>query len=221
VKLKKLIFFSVLVAFLGICFTASAFADFYVIPVKTNKVKITSTIVPLTGQEYCWDTAGTFISCSGTGQDGEYQMGNNGVVDPSSSNYRVPSWEGERFTDNNDGTVIDNLTILIWLKDANSLSGSTNWASALNYCNNLEAGGHTDWRLPNSNELRSLYEVGESNPALPDGHPFTGVQSSCYWSSTTLTAITSFAFFVDMNNGGLNPASKETSYYVWPVRGGN
>ena len=55
--MKKLIFISVLVVVIGTCFTVSPFADFYVIPIKTNKVEITSTIVPKTGQTDCWDSA--------------------------------------------------------------------------------------------------------------------------------------------------------------------
>jgi len=60
--------------------------------------------VPKSGQTACWDESGYPIDCVGTGQDGEYQGGVS--VDP-------------RFTDNGDGTVTDNLTGLIWLKDAN------------------------------------------------------------------------------------------------------
>lgn len=36
----------------------------------------------------------------------------------------------------------------------------------------------SQWRLPNVRELQSLIDYGEYNPALPTGHPFTGVASS-------------------------------------------
>ena len=49
----------------------------------------------------------------GTGHDGDYQMG-------------VP-WPDPRFTDNEDGTVTDNLTGLIWLEDADYIT--TNYSS--------------------------------------------------------------------------------------------
>ena len=58
-----------------------------------------------TGQTTCYDAAGASIACTGTGQDGAHLKG---VV-----------WPAPRFTDNNNGTVTDNLTSLIWLKDAN------------------------------------------------------------------------------------------------------
>jgi hypothetical protein len=60
--------------------------------------------VPRTGQVNCWDSQGHPVPCPGSGHDGDYQMG--------------VEWPNPRFTDNGDGTVTDNLTGLIWLKDA-------------------------------------------------------------------------------------------------------
>ena len=61
--------------------------------------------VPKTGQTTCSDESGVSRPCTGTGEDGEHQKG--------------VAWPNPRFTDNGDGTVTDNLTGLIWLKDAN------------------------------------------------------------------------------------------------------
>lgn len=53
------------------------------------------------------------------------------------------------FTDNGNGTATDNKTGLIWQRaQGGSLS---NFETAVAYCNNLELGGRTDWRLPNIN----------------------------------------------------------------------
>ena len=43
---------------------------------------------------------------------------------------RGVTWPSPRFTDNGDGTVTDNLTGLIWLKDAN-YDGEKRWTNAL------------------------------------------------------------------------------------------
>ena len=96
--------------------------------------------VAKTGQTQCWDAGGTVIPCAGTGQDGQYQAG----IDPAVSAifgtaYNTPAWTGVRFTDNGDGTVTDNLTALIWLKNANCF-GAKNWATALSDANALASG---------------------------------------------------------------------------------
>ena len=132
-----------------------------------------------------------------------------------------------RFIDNGDGTVTDNLTKLIWLKNANAF-GVRTWEQALSDANTLASGsaGLTDgskagdWRLPNGNELLSLIDVAYFNPALPNGHPFIGVQSSNYWSRTNNSyGTTMYAWYVYMESGKVGCGYKGyTTYYVWPVR---
>ncbi len=165
-----------------------------------------------TGQTGCWDASGTPISCAGTGQDGELVKGVS--VSP-------------RFTDNADGTVKDNLTGLIWLKNANCF-GPRNWTTALTDANTLASGacGLTDgsvagnWRLPNVKELPSLLDYGRFDPALPLGHPFSGVQPNVYWSSSSTASSPNYAWDVFFNSGLVFQDNKNSSYYVWPVRGG-
>ncbi|TVQ95313.1 MAG: DUF1566 domain-containing protein [Desulfovibrionales bacterium] len=137
------------------------------------------------------------------------------------------AWPGPRFTDNNNGTVTDNLTNLVWLKNAGCFGGKT-WATALADANGLAHGqcGLTDgseagdWWLPNIRQLQSLVDYGRSDPALPSGHPFTGVQSSYYWSSTSNAANTDRAWDVRMTNGVVSFSSKTVTEHVWPVRAG-
>jgi hypothetical protein len=168
--------------------------------------------VPKTGLTGCWGALGIPIACAGTGQDGEHQAGVS--VDP-------------RFTDNGDGTVRDNLTGLIWLKNANCF-GIRNWTLALSDANNLADGscGLTDgsasgdWRMPNVKELQSLFDYSQDGPALTAGHPFTGVQLSFYWSSTTVAAFLNSAWDVSLINGFVGNNNKTAASYVWPVRGG-
>jgi hypothetical protein len=147
------------------------------------------------------------------------------------------AWPNPRFTDNTNGTVTDNLTGLIWLKNANFKAGTRTWAQALTDCATLAdgAGGLTDgsvagdWRLPNVQELQSLIDYGRFNPALSNsdgtgqwtaGNPFTGVVSSSYWSSTTDAGSTGSAWVVNPANGLVFNVAKGNAFYVWPVRGG-
>jgi Protein of unknown function (DUF1566) len=174
---------------------------------------ITEARVLKTGQTRCWSANGALIHCVGTGQDGEFQAG---VV-----------WPTPRFTDNEDGTVTDNLTGLIWLKDANRF-GELPWPHALTVCNTLASGGYGltdgseagDWRLPNINELQSLVDLDiTTGPALPPGHPFTNLQVANYWSSTSVAAFPALCWYVAMAVTCPVFDLKVNVMRVWPVRG--
>jgi hypothetical protein len=171
--------------------------------------------LPKTGQTTCYDAVGNVIPCPGTGQDGEIRAG--------------VAWPDPRFTDNGDGTVTDNLTGLMWLKDANCF-GSMTWQGALNKVADLNAnpgsytcGGYsatyTDWTLPNVNELESLYNAEQPNSASwLNGKGFVNVQSDNYWSSTTNASYIGHGWVVGMKYGSVNRLVKSENYYVWPVR---
>ncbi len=191
---------------------------------------------PETGQTTCWDEMGTVIACAGTGRDGDLRRG--------------VQWPVPRFMDNGDGTVTDNLTGLIWLKDAScgdlagtDASGSGIWTTALSAAAALANGtcGQTDgsvagnWRLPQVQELQSLIDYEFIIPALSntagtaewtEGDAFSDVQFSIdetlhYWSSTTGVDTLTRAWRADLGKGFVLPSFKDTSFlFVWPVRGG-
>jgi hypothetical protein len=195
---------------------------------------------PPTGQTTCWNGSGGSIPCGGTGQDGAFQLGCGVTVAPSAGSggggFNRTTLSG--FTDNGDGTVTDKLTGLIWLKNANCTdtvggisrtNGYLTWVDALTWSNSLASGscGLTDgsaaglWRLPNLNELRSLIDPSRTRPALPAGHPFTGVPDGGYWSASTYAGDTSYAWAVVTLDGNVQYTVKTFgSYFVWPVRGG-
>ena len=168
-----------------------------------------------------------------TGQTTSYASGDDGEFEKGAA------WPDPRFTDNGDGTVTDNLTGLIWLKNANC-DGRKSWANALVFANSLHdgwtgdgSGGDCglsdnsiagDWRLPNYKELGSLLDLGQFGPALPSGYPFvglTGEVANRFWSSTTYAPRTSEAWYIEMYNGVSDAFDKGTSAFLWPVRGGN
>lgn len=169
--------------------------------------------LPETGQTVCFNQLGTVIPCLNTGQDGDLRRG--------------VAWPAPRFTDNANGTVTDNLTGLIWLKNTNCF-GPRTWNQALSDSNGLVSGqcSLTDgslagaWRLPNRKELESVLDLGRFNPALPSGHPFSGVQLNTYWSSTTSESDTGSAWVVFMDNGDVGDDAKTLTSFVWPVKGG-
>ena len=157
-----------------------------------------------------------------TGQTTSYATGDDGDLGVG-----VDWITSTRFITGTTGVVTDTLTGLIWLKNANCFETST-WTQAFTDTATLNSGecGLNDgsaeggWRLPNVRELQSLVDYGEYIPALPDGHPFTGVQSNVYWSSTTFAANTLGAWRVNLPDGGVYNGAKTNTHYVWPVRGG-
>ena len=186
--------------------------------------------VPKTGQTTCYQHAfpHPIIPCAGTGQDGEFQKG--------------IAWPIPRLTDNLNGTVTDNLTGLVWLKNANCLTGKKTRAEAINFAKILYDGlglpfamldcGLSDgstagqWRVPNRFELESLLDLSRYNPALPLGHPFTNVQNNYYWTSSFFawTADLGVGWGVQMGHGMVDPRdweNEEDQCYVWLVRDGS
>jgi hypothetical protein len=175
---------------------------FYRVSGSSNRV-VFASLVPKTGQTTSYAAR----------DDGALQKG---VALPT-----------PRFTDNN-GTVKDNLTGLIWLKNANGF-GSRTWATALADCATLNSGelgltdgsAEGDWRLPNAKELASLIDWGRYSPSLPSGHPFTDIQPlGIYWSSSTYAENGAEAWRVHLRGGVVYPEPKTSAFFVWPVRGG-
>lgn len=160
-----------------------------------------------------------------TGQTTSYYSADDGALE------KGVAWPSPRFTDNGNNTVTDNLTGLVWTKNANlgydcagPDAGAWSWDTAFygaGQCNSAVYGGYNDWRVPNVRELHSLISFGAANPALPAGHPFVNVQNNWYWTSTTVNWSTSNAWTLDMSSGLLGAtASKSNTARIWLVRGG-
>ena len=117
--------------------------------------------------------------------------------------------------------ILDKETGLVWEQSPN-YSDTLHWYSAKSYCYDLNKGGRKGWRLPTTEELTSLVDLTQSNPALPSGHPFNNVYvADYYWSATTWDDIPDYAWLVHMGNGNLAFDHKlDYVHHVWCVRGG-
>jgi len=178
-----------------------------------------------TGQSTCYDLSvyppAVLQSCAGTGQDGETRAG--------------IGWPASRFHDNINGTITDNLTGLIWLKDAGCVNRQT-WENAFfqvgtylqnGLCGLTDGSAPGEWRVPNRKELLSLTDFSTSNPSLQAGHPFQGVFTGFdYWSSTTIANVAAYGTTYNPGYGGLGGLTKLppdpnpndwNKAYVWPV----
>ncbi len=130
--------------------------------------------VPDTGQERCYDNLHR-ITCPPPGapyygQDAEY------VINPPQCEKKVVG----------DATLlIDRVTGLTW--QVASAESELDWSAALDYTEELTLAGWTDWRLPESRELRTIMTF-----AHPDREEKTQdcrfplpAASPCFWSATT------------------------------------
>ena len=125
--------------------------------------------------------------------------------------------------DNGDGTVTDTRTGLMW---QNAEAGIKPWKDALAYCDNLVLAGHSDWRLPNINELQSIDDSIGDNPSIYRT-AFPEDTSSLYWSSTTKDDAKDYAFTMFCKSGEVYAqfgevysSEKNNGQGVRAVRGG-
>ena len=146
---------------------------------------------------------------------------------------------GDRFFNNNDGTITDCRTNLIWLKNSYCY-GSQHWGTVIAFAAGLNSGecGLTDesvegdWHLASKEELQgigtdpqttwwrfyaSYYEITWTEPGLP----FVDILHS-YWSSTINGDFPDYAWFVGIAIGytDYNPKYLDGAL-VWPVRDPN
>jgi hypothetical protein len=93
--------------------------------------------------------------------------------------------------------VYDRSTGLTWVRSPNTTG--MGWEAALAYCEGLNHAGRTDWRLPDLNELFSLFDFTDATPPL-SAMPLTTTDG--YWSSsnTNITSAPGFARLVTFTN---------------------
>ena len=114
------------------------------------------------------------------------------------------------------GTVTDLSTGLVWENPGSALEYT--WKDALSYCEKLEAGGYTDWRLPNYHELLSIVDYTRNNPAI---NPSFSAYADSYWTSSTRYNHPNNGIYVDFNTGYASYYfSKTYTNYARCVRGG-
>ncbi len=149
--------------------------------------------------------------------------------------YATPSWDQTlpattRFivlSNFDSQAVLDRETGLVWQRSLSATS--QNWLNASFICLAQKTGNRGGWRLPTINELASLIDPSATTgPALPPGHPFTGLNpnSEAFWSATPQAPGVHFiagwqtfpsgSFFTFLVNG----AADSSGFAAWCVRGG-
>ncbi len=128
----------------------------------------------------------------------------------------------ERFIDNDDGTVTDTLTSLMWASSDNM--GDITWHDAKVYCENPPIAGYkySDWRLPTIHELKTLYNKGLEGYETDCGlnvriHPAITLSCAWVWSSES-RAISSYAFSFRKGYQYMTLQLNKKSFRALPVR---
>ncbi len=114
-----------------------------------------------------------------------------------------------RFVNNNNGTVTDTQTGLMWAAQDNG--ANLNWFGAKNYCEGYSGGGRSGWRMPTINELAGLY-AGE-------GHRVINLSTKFVWSSEVSDSNAAYFVFV-FGDRFWFPQSIDSNIRALPVRSG-
>lgn len=125
------------------------------------------------------------------------------------------------YVDNGDNTVTDRSTNLMWSKDDSVIT--MDWVEALEYANESELAGYSDWRLPNSKELQSLVDYEKVDFPAIDTNYFnitaTGYSSekdaAYFWTSTTQGDFKHTACYVSFGQAWSKKNSSATEYFDW------
>lgn len=82
-----------------------------------------------------------------------------------------------------DGAAVkDSQTGLIWEQEPDREHDV--WSRSNERCRTKTVGGQQGWRGPTIDELKTLIDHSQHDPALPAGHPFSNIKSEIYWTST-------------------------------------
>jgi len=122
--------------------------------------------------------------------------------------------------------VLDTQTGLMWMQNTADTNGDGSisssdrltWQDSLAFCENLSLAGHSDWRLPDSNELQSLVRIDAHNPAI-DTSAFA-CETDYYWTGSPVAGYSGYAWVVNFNSGYAGGRRKDDTYYVRCVRSG-
>jgi hypothetical protein len=110
------------------------------------------------------------------------------------------------FTNNNNGTITDNVTGLIWQQVD---GGEMTIENAITYCDNLVLGGYSDWRLPIPIEAFSILNHQNSNPAINTNY-FTLTSAGYWWTSVFENNSTTKVWCTNSGGGIGNHPKAET-----------
>jgi hypothetical protein len=140
------------------------------------------------------------------------------VASQPSATAQSPSSSG-RFTVVKGGEAVeDRKTGLIWEQSPDLIHDT--WSASVARCQTKSVGGRKGWRAPSVEELKSLIDASQTDPALPEGHPFSNIKSEIYWSATPSKSDDIVAWQVSFFTGEPVTDQKSGTRRIWCVLGG-
>ena len=117
----------------------------------------------------------------------------------------------------NGAGVKDNQTGLIWEQEPDRIHDV--WGASVERCPTKEVGGQKGWRAPSVDELKTLIDSSQHDPALPAGHPFSNIKSEIYWTATPHPTDDIVAWQVSFFSGEPVTDQKSGTRRLWCVLG--
>ncbi|WP_462170440.1 Lcl C-terminal domain-containing protein [Pseudoalteromonas xiamenensis] len=134
-----------------------------------------------------------------------------------------------RFVVNEDGTVSDSKTGLMWQlcsygqtysvadKVCTGTAARVTWQQALVVAKANTTANHDDWHVPNIKELSTVVEHQCVEPSINE-NVFIGTRNENYWTSTSDQVRTDHAWVYQFADGKNNLKEKISDLYIRLVR---
>ena len=141
------------------------------------------------------------------------------LMDQAPATSAQTSPPSDRFTLVMGGEAVeDNKTGLLWEQSPDLVHDT--WSASVARCQTKSVGGQKGWRAPSVEELKSLIDASQTDPALPEGHPFSNIKSEIYWSATPSKSDDIVAWQVSFFTGEPVTDQKSGTRRIWCVLGG-
>jgi hypothetical protein len=131
----------------------------------------------------------TMLKLPDTGQTGDFTPT---FGEDSDYNINVPF-----FIKNNNGTVVDTITGLMWQQTD---GGEMTVENARIYADTLTLAGYTDWRLPTGHEAYTILNHQKNNPAIDAAFTTTAAE---YWWTVNVQSNDATRIWVTNAGGGI------------------
>lgn len=125
-----------------------------------------------------------------------------------SGDYQANDTSSGRYTVNEDGTVTDRVTGLMWTQCPEGLSGidcsvgvatTSVWGASMKAARDSTYAGYDDWRIPNMKEYQSIVAFDRNNPAINTA-VFPGEVIN-FWSSSPKAQAAVNSFQINFTKG--------------------